>query len=495
MVTLTIQISNIPMEKAKSGKIVERCLLWIIIFTMIPTRSFAQFNPHHKETDYRETYRGQYHFSPKSEWMNDINGLVYQGGKYHMIYQWGKKIRHGGYATSPDLLHWQDQGVALIPQKSFLPAEAKRNVTGDQVYSGSAVVVSGATAEKITGSNKEAIIAIYTGTGEGTCLAWSNDLGKNWHDYPGNPVANPTDGAVPRDPCVFWHKESQKWVMAIFENGTSFYGSEDLINWLFLSNLKFGFECPDIFQLPLDGDEKNKKWILQDANGSYLVGEFDGTRFITDPDQDTQVMDVGPDFYAAQTFPMGNLPDNDSRIIQIAWMDHWNGGIGEQGWERNATFPVSLGLVSDKDQKRITRYPIEEIADIHEKTVTWDSQIINPGDNPLENIRSKKFDLTLEIDLEPSEALTFGIKVANRFIIYDVHNQTLLSKELPPDTNGHVKIRMLVDWGQLEVFGNEGIFSYTQQFAFSPSHDQVELFTDGNLQLVNMEFHEIARTW
>ena len=88
-----------------------------------------------------------------------------------MIYQWGKSIRHGGYATSLDLLSWKDEGVALIPQKSFLPVDAKRNVSGAQVYSGSAVVVNGEVAKNITGSDKEAIVAIYTGTTEGTCLA------------------------------------------------------------------------------------------------------------------------------------------------------------------------------------------------------------------------------------------------------------------------------------------------------------------------------------
>ena len=93
---------------------------------------FAQYYPHDESSDYREDYRGQYHFSPRSGWMNDINGLVYQDGKYHMIYQWGKAVRHGGYATSRDLLHWTDEGLALIPQKSFLPDEAIRNVSGDR---------------------------------------------------------------------------------------------------------------------------------------------------------------------------------------------------------------------------------------------------------------------------------------------------------------------------------------------------------------------------
>lgn len=469
--------------------------LFVILFISISNFTNAQYYPHDDNIDYKEDYRGQYHFSPKSEWMNDINGLVFQGGKYHMIYQWGKKIRHGGYATSSDLLHWEDKGVALIPQRSFLPQEANRNVTGDQVYSGSAVVVSGETAKKITGSEKEAIIAIYTGTGEGTCLAWSNDNGQTWHDFIGNPVANLTDTADPRDPCVFWHEPTSKWIMAIYENGTTFYGSEDMINWKYLSNIKFGYECPDIFQLPLDGDESNKKWVLLDANGSYLVGEFDGTTFRKDEDQRTFVMDIGPDFYAAQTFPMRNLPNNDSRIIQLAWMDHWNGGIGEKGWERNATFPASLGLITLNGQKRITRNPIREISSIYESTKTWGSQLVKSGTNLLEGIHSKKFELSLEIDLTENTALTFGIKVANRYIIYDIHNKTLLSEELLPDDSNHVRIRLLVDWGQLEVFGNNGIFSYTQQFAFSPEHDNIELFSDGDIKLITMEFHEIARTW
>jgi fructan beta-fructosidase len=455
----------------------------------------AQYYPHNDKIDYREDYRGQFHFSPKSEWMNDINGLVYQNGKFHMIYQWGRKIRHGGYATSKDLLHWKDEGVALIPQKSFLPSEAVRNVSGEQVYSGSAVVVSGKMAQKITGSKKEAIVAIYTGTGVGTCLAWSNDSGVSWHDYKNNPVANPAKKADPRDPCVLWHEPTSKWILALYENGTTFYGSTDLINWEYLSNLNFGYECPDIFQLPLNGDVNNQKWVLQDANGSYMVGDFDGTTFTKSEGQDTLIMDVGPDFYAAQTFPMGNLPNNDSRIIQIAWMDHWNGGIGEKIWERNATFPVSLGMVSYQGQKRVTRNPIKEISEIYEYTKTWESQTISANSNLLSEIKSKTFDLSIEVDLTNTKATKFGIKVANKTIEYDIANKTLLSKTLLPDASNRVEIRILVDWGQLEVFANGGVYSYSEQFAFTPKRDDVEIFADGEIKLVAMEFNEVERTW
>ena len=455
----------------------------------------GQYDPHPKGIDYSENYRGQYHFSPKSEWMNDINALMYHDGKYHMIYQWGKKIRHGGYATSPDLLHWTDQGVALIPQRSFLPKEAKRNVSGAHVYSGSGVVVSGETARKITGSTKEAMVAIYTGTGSGTCLAWSNDGGRTWHDYAKNPVANPTGGADPRDPCVIWHEPTKKWILAIFEHGTTFYGSTDLIEWKKLSNIKFGYECPDMYELPLDGDKDKMKWILQDANGSYLVGKFDGEKFTTE--QKRLVMDVGPDFYAAQTFFRPNMPTD--RLIQIAWNDHWNGGIGEKPWQRNATFPVEVDLVTYDGKMRLTRTPIPAIKKLYESTKKWANETIQPaaqGKNILAGVASKKFDLTAVFDLTGATARQIVFKVANKTIIYDIENKKLMGKSLKPDAENRLKIRMLVDWSQLEVFAAGGVFSYSQQFAFKPDDDSLILSTNGGeVKLIALELNEVARTW
>lgn len=457
--------------------------------------AWAVYNPHPDNIDYTESYRGQYHFSPKSEWMNDINALIYFNGQYHMIYQWGKDIRHGGYATSPDLLHWTDQGVALIPQKSFLPPNAVRNVSGDQVYSGSGVVVSGETAQKITGSPEPAMVAIYTGTGRGTCLAWSSDSGRSWHDYKDNPVANPTTGADPRDPHVFWHEPSGRWIMAIYENGTTLYGSKDLIEWQYLSNIKFGFECPDMYELPVDGNPDNMKWVLQDANGTYLVGHFDGRTFT--PLQEPFIMDVGPDFYAAQTFFRPTLPEN--KVIQMAWNDHWNGGIGESPWERNATFPVELGLRTYNGKMRITRTPIAAISTLYEKTKVWDSRMLEcvcRSDNILSDIKSKKFDLTAHFDLNDSTAREIEFRFANKIIKYDIQEQRLCGKELLPDKDHSIKIRFLVDWGQLEIFSADGIFSYSEQFAFTPGDNSLHLYAvGGRIKLISMEFHEVARTW
>jgi fructan beta-fructosidase len=479
------------MNKIKIFVFFNLCILFIGMQAMV----YGQFKPQDNKVNYTENFRGQYHFSPKTGWMNDINGLVYQGGKYHMIYQWGEQVRHGGYATSTDLIHWKDEGIALIPLKSDLPNTAIRNAACDEVFSGSAVVVSGDVSQKITGTKKEAIVAIYTGTGVGTCLSWSIDSGNTWHDYSKNPVANVTKGADPRDPRVFFHKPSNKWIMAIYEKGTTFYGSTDLINWTFLSNISFGFECPDIFELPLNGDKNNMKWILMDANGSYLVGNFDGTSFKQEAGQKEQIMTFGNDFYAAQTFALGSLPNNDNRIIQLAWMDHWNGGLGESIWKRNATFPVSIGLVTYDGQMRITRNPINEIFSLYSNGKKWESQTISSGSNLLSSIKSKQFEIVAEFDLTNTTASKFGFKIANKTIAYHVKSNVLLDEELKPNALNKIKIRILVDWGQLEVFANEGVYSYSEQFAFSPENNDISLFSDGSVKLVSMEFHEISKIW
>ena len=467
-----------------------------ILFLIFAGSAFAQYDPHPLGITYDEPFRGQYHFSPKTGWMNDINGLFYFNNKYHMIYMWGYKT-HGaaftGYTTSPDLLHWTDRGVAHIGDKKGDLTGAVSNATGYEIFSGSGVVVSGTTAQAITGSTNEAMIAIYTGTKVGTCLSWSNDDGATWNAYPGNPVANPTTDTVPRDPFVMWYEPTSQWILLIYENGTSFYGSSDLINWTFLSNHPFGYECPDFFELPLDGNENNKKWVLSDASGRYLVGSFDGTTFTADKEGKGLLQDVGPDFYAAQHFYRPNLPGG--KVIQIAWNDNWNGGIGESPWQRNATFPVEIDLVTYNGESRLTRTPIPAISNIYTSTKTWGIQTLSSSSNPLSSVSSKNFDLKAEFDLDGTTATQISFIIANRTVTYDVEAQTLLGKSMPPMSGDRIKIRILVDHSQLEVFGNNGIFSYSQQFGFTPSDSTLTYSGNGNVELVSMEFHEVDRTW
>jgi fructan beta-fructosidase len=300
-------------------------------------------------TNYDEPYRAQFHFSPQGGWMNDVNGIWFYKGEYHMTFQhyphglaWAQM--HWGHATSTDMMHWVQKPIALEPDV---------NVPGD-CYSGSVVVDSANISGFKTGS-EAVFVAIYTATKRGTCLAYSNDKGATWQAYSGNPVAIGTTNESTRDPHVFWHAPTSKWVCAEWENATVFYTSPDLKNWTKASTYNFGFECPDIFELAVDGGA-TKKWVILDAGANYHIGSFNGTTFTPDAGGPWK-MDVGPDFYASQTFFRKNSPDN--RVIQMAWM---RGNLGTSPWTHEASFPCEIKLSTFTEGVRVTRNPMPRFA-------------------------------------------------------------------------------------------------------------------------------------
>ena len=215
---------------------------------------------------YDEPYRPQFHFTPQINWTNDPNGLVYHGGEWHLFYQynpfgdlWGHMS--WGHAVSPDLLRWKHLDVA-IPEKD-----------GVMAFSGSAVVDQRNTSGFGT-NNRAPLIAIYTSrteTDQHQSIAYSNDRGRSWRQFEGNPVIDIDDPAF-RDPKVLWHEPTRRWVMAVVlanRRKVRFYGSPDLKEWALLS--EFGpegahpvrnWECPDLFEMPIEGEPGKTKWIF-----------------------------------------------------------------------------------------------------------------------------------------------------------------------------------------------------------------------------------------
>ena len=433
-------------------------------------------------TNYDEPYRGQFHFSPQGGWMNDVNGIWYYKGTYYMTFQHfphglGWSTMHWGMATSTDMMHWVQKPIALEPGV---------NVPGD-CFSGSVVVDTANTSGFQTGS-KPVFVAIYTATNTGTCLAYSNDLGASWQAYSGNPVAIGGHDAGTRDPHVFWYAPTNKWVCAEYQNGITFYTSSDLKNWTQASNYgSFGFECPDMYELAVD-DGSTKKWVVQDASDNYLVGTFNGATFTPDAGGPWR-MDVGPNFYASQTFHRKTFPDN--RVIQMAWM---TGNLGTSPWTHEASFPCEIKLKTFPEGVRVTRTPIAEIANLYDTSTHWGAQTLSSSSAPFSAIRSKCFDLTAEFDLTGTTATAINFVLPGRTVTYNIAAQTLLGTTLTPISN-HVKIRLLVDWGELEVFGNDGKLSWTENVNFTPTDSSIGLSVNGNVSLVSMDFHSIKRTW
>jgi sucrose-6-phosphate hydrolase SacC (GH32 family) len=276
-----------------------RQLLALLIALVLVPAAAAQPDP-----TYVEPFRPQFHFTPPVNWMNDPNGLVYYDGEYHLFYQYnpfGNTWGHmsWGHAVSSDLVHWEHLPVAIPEQDGIM------------AFSGSAVIDWDNTSGFGTDEHP-AMVAIYTGfrpadNRQAQYVAYSTDRGRSWTNYEANPVIDIMSTEF-RDPKVFWYEPDQRWIMVVALSAArkiSFYGSEDLKSWTHLSD--FGpagaiggvWECPDLFELAIDGDPSRTKWVLQvdlgsgavagGSGGQYFVGDFDGTRFI--PDE--AISDVG----------------------------------------------------------------------------------------------------------------------------------------------------------------------------------------------------------
>ena len=282
------------------------------------------------DTTNTDEYRPSYHFTPLYGWMNDPNGMVYKDGEYHLYFQynpygskWGNM--HWGHAVSKDLVHWEHLDPAIA-----------RDPVG-HIFSGSSVVDKKNTA----GFGKNAIIAIYTNNSvnhdEVQCVAYSNDNGRTFTKYEGNPVLTPFDGLKDfRDPKVFWYEKGKCWYMIVSaDKETRFYKSKNLKKWNYVSAFGKGigqqpcqYECPDFFQLPVNGDKKKMKWVMTmninpgcwfgGSATEYFVGDFDGKKFTCPDANEVKWLDWGKDHYATVTF--SNTGD---RVLGITWMSNW----------------------------------------------------------------------------------------------------------------------------------------------------------------------------
>ena len=321
-------------------------------------------------------YRPAFHFTPRANWMNDPNGMVFVDGEYHLFFQyypddtvWGPM--HWGHAKSRDLLHWEELPIALRP-------DAK-----GWIFSGSIVVDTANTS----GFGRDGIVpwvAIFThhdGAGEkagrqdieSQSLAYSLDGGTTWTTYAGNPVL-PSPGTRDfRDPKVFWHAANERWVMSLATNDRiTFFSSDNLKEWR--KESEFGatlgahggvWECPDLFPVQFEG---KTYWVLLVSlnpggpNGGsatqYFVGDFDGRTF-TPVNADAHWLDYGPDNYAGVTF--GNL---NGRALFMGWLGNWNYAmkVPTHPWRSAMTLPRDLVLQRVGKELRLASRPAREVA-------------------------------------------------------------------------------------------------------------------------------------
>jgi sucrose-6-phosphate hydrolase SacC (GH32 family) len=434
--------------------------------------------------NYDEPLRPQFHFTAPMGWLNDPNGLWFEGGLYHLSYQaspfslaseWGK---FWGHATSPDLVHWTHVPIMLHPGV---------NVPGP-AWSGSTVEDVENTSGLRTGT-RPVLVTLYTDTDRGTSIATSNDRGLTWRPYASNPVAIGGPNEQTRDPHVFWHEPTKRWVCLLYENGTTIYTSPNLKDWKKTGNVAFGFECPDAYELPVDGDAAKRKWVLQDASGAYLLGSFNGETF--SPDSLTpQRMNASTDFYASQTFYRRTFTDD--RVVQIGWI---RGGSATAPWNQALTFPTEVRLRTFPEGVRVARTPIAEIASLRGTPQHLGAAVVAAQVNALASLSGRAFDLELVIDRAATTASALTFRLGSATFVYDVAMGKIWGATVSPRA-GRVTVRILRDWGQYEVYVNDGEVSYTKDFAFAAGDASVSLTAaSGQLALVSADLYPLARAW
>jgi fructan beta-fructosidase len=443
---------------------------------------------------YKEKYRPQFHFSSKRGWNNDPNGMMYYGGEYHLFYQhnpfgWSGENKTWGHAVSQDLVHWEELGDALHHDE------------WGEMWSGSGVVDWHNTTGFQTGYEPP-LICIYTSAaGENPWsegkpftqgIAYSNDRGRTWTKYEGNPVQGHLNEGN-RDPKVIWWEETQEWVIVLYliDDRMAFFRSEDLKRWELQSILKSFHECPELFELPVDGDQKNKKWILYGAAGDYFIGDFDGSTFT--PEGEAIRYNYGNAFYASQTF--SDIPKVDGRRIQIGWATIESPGMP---FNQMMNFPVELTLRTTPDGIRMCPLPVKEIEKLYKYEKVFKKKKIKPGENLLKGFSGDYYDIETVLSVKNADEV--GFRIRDIEIVYDVRGKELRSGEesAPLETKeGHIHLRILVDRTSVEIFANEGnVFMPLAAFPEEDVKRDLELFVQGGTTKVkSLVVREIKSIW
>ena len=461
------------------------------------------------QSGYDELYRPQVHYTPAKKWINDPNGMVYADGLYHLFYQynpqgnvWGNMS--WGHATSTDLLHCTEQPVALT-----------HDALG-AVFSGSCVIDKDNTA----GFGAGAMVALYTSAGETgdvqgkqqQSIAYSTDGGKNFTRYASNPVIKNDDDNL-RDPKVFWHEPSKKWIMALakgWSRGVEFYGSADLKSWqhlsTFVTDLKgrnnLQWECPDLFELGVRSEESGvaapselltpnsslktqSKWVLLvsvnpggplvGSGMMYFTGQFDGTTFTADERDYPLWLDYGMDCYAGVTWS-----NTGERHIMIGWMNNWSyaGDVPCSPWRSAMTLPRELKL-AEMDGQTLLCAPV--VSETDKIAGQWQELTAELSD--LKFLSAKDaYQLRLTLSLDKNTTVTIGNDNNEKFA-FDVNASartltvhrtatsgktsfngtfSIPSMTAPLNTaGGSVTLDLYVDQSSVELLTKDGTMSMT----------------------------------
>lgn len=434
------------------------------------------------------------HLTPEHDWMNDPQRPFLLDGVWHYYYLYNADHPDGNgtawyHATSTDLVHWRDEGVAI---------DKYTNGLGD-IWTGTAVVDS----ENTAGFGAGAVIAMVTQQSDGVqrqSLFVSHDGGYRFEPYDGNPVIDNPGVRDFRDPRVVWDESHRRWVMTLAEGEKiGFYTSPDLKDWTYRSGFTAPdlgvLECPDLFAMSVDGDPSRVRWVLAaGANGAaegmttgtvYWTGEWDGETFIAD-DPAHQWLDRGSDYYAAVTWDDPRASDEERLATRygIGWLNNWSyaGDVPGDEWSGGSdTIVRSLRLVDRDGRATLESRPLDALSQLEGRTARLGATELAAGDSA--DLPEPKTDAyRLRIDVATDDATDGELRVripregdAFATVGYDARTgQVFVTRDADavahrmPDayravrtasvepTDGRIRLDVIVDAASIEVFTGDG---------------------------------------
>lgn len=441
----------------------------------------------------KEMFRPVYHHTPVYGWMNDPNGMFYKDGVYHLYFQynpygsvWGNM--HWGHSTSTDLMHWNFEGCAIVPD------------AWGAIFSGSCVVDHNNTA----GFGKGAVVAFYTsakatpwGDVQSQSMAYSLDNGKTFTKYEGNPILTSSEKDF-RDPKVFWYAPGKHWVMMLaVGQHMEIYSSVNLKEWK--KESEFGamqgahggvWECPDLVEIPVEGT-REKKWVLicnlnpggpfGGSAAQYFVGSFDGKKFVNESPTQTKWMDWGKDNYATVTW--NNAPDG--RCIALGWMSNWQyaNNVPTRQYRSANTLARDLTLYREGQELFLKSTPSVEVKKARGKKVSIPSFKVSEKHEIVNLFEDNQGAYEVEILIQNAGASKIAFCLLNDkgekvSMYYDLNRKQFVmdrsesgtvdfSKDFPAVTvapanvDKELVLRLFVDRSSIEAFGEDGKFVMT----------------------------------
>lgn len=446
---------------------------------------------------YQETLRPQYHFSSRRDWLNDPNGLYYDGSSYHLYYQHnpygivhGGVNVHWGHAVSADGVRWEERSDAIRPW------DCCRHIA-----SGSCII----DRNGVAGYGAGTVIAAFTHLGsrdfhvtppgeypsEGQFLAYSKDGGNTFTLFDDNPVIAADGGKSWRDPRIFADPDGG-FGIAVYEtnegeNCVSFYHSDDLHHWVRTSRAENLYECPDLFRLtPVDGG--TPKWVLYGADGMYRVGEFVNGAFYQEGQR--LPMDLGKCTYAGQTW--NNRDDSDGRM-HIGWLRDeslsWDDCESYPGMPFSQCMTVAclLTLVRTEAGYRLNRYPVPAVSELR----------IGSGEHIAMNARGLAVvqphlcgDMVVDICADQP----FQVRVGNASFVYDPATGEVCfdgERRYTLQKKGALQLRVLTDKMSCEFFLQREI---SASYGMDMDGKSIEISTQGAMD-VNGQRWEMRSIW